>query len=384
MKNSAKLYLRISIVLFWFAQYVYIPYQTPYLTAMKLSSDFVGVVVGAYGISQMLLRLPVGVMADSANRHKVLIILGALSSGLASVFRIVLDSGVGFLVANIFSGLASAMWISFMVLFMSMFGENEQQKATAEIFVANNLGMLLGFVTSTLLYELLGMRIICALSVAGGLLSALIATKLPKGEKMGNPPPVKELLKICTEKNLVVFSLFAVVQQGVQMSTTMSFTNQVIKDMGGSSASVGISSIIYMCSAVVCSKLASGSLLVKIGPSKCIPATFLTTALYCVFVPMCTEIWQLCLLQLLPGLSSGVLLSNLTSEAMKFVPREKKSTAMGFYQAVYALGMTFFPIICGKIVNISSMRYAYFVLAAILVISSILSAFYYTCRQKRG
>lgn len=260
---------------------------------------------------------------------------------------------------------------------MSFFSEKEQQKATGEIFVANNLGMLLGFITSTLLYGAVGMRWICAFSIMAGISSALFAARLPKGEKVSNPPSIKELLKICTQKNLIVFSAFAIVQQGVQMSTTMSFTNQVIKDMGGSSAMVGISSIIYMCSAVACSKLASGKLVRKLGPAKCFSFTFLTTAIYCVLVPQCTAIYQLCLLQLLPGLASGILLSNLTSEAMKYIPADKKSTTMGFFQAVYAFGMTIFPIMCGKIVNISSMASAYYVLAGILLLSCVLSLCYY-------
>lgn len=52
-----------------------------------------------------------------------------------------------------FSVLASAMWISFMVLYMCFYPKDQQTKATSSIIVANNLGMLLGFITSTLLYK---------------------------------------------------------------------------------------------------------------------------------------------------------------------------------------------------------------------------------------
>ena len=48
------------VVLFWFAQYVYVPFQTPYLTSLQVSAAFIGVIVGAYGVTQMTLRLPVG------------------------------------------------------------------------------------------------------------------------------------------------------------------------------------------------------------------------------------------------------------------------------------------------------------------------------------
>ena len=47
------------------------------------------------------------------------------------------------------------------------------------------------------------------------------------------------------------------VQQGVQMTTTMSFTTRIIKNLGTNSMSIGLSSIIYMLSAVCFAKMAS-------------------------------------------------------------------------------------------------------------------------------
>lgn len=378
MKKSPKNILIISVVFFWFAQYVYIPFQTPYLTSIHVSSQFIGIVVGTYGISQMILRLPVGVLADSQNRHKQFIIIGCLSSGMASVFRTVLNNGTGFLIGNLFSGLASAMWISFMVLYMSFYSSSQQQKATSQIILANNLGMLLGFITSTCLYDVVGMRVICILSIIAGMISALFSLSLSKGQDIQNPPQIGYLLKVCKQKQLIIFSLLALVQQGVQMSTTMSFTNQIMKDLGGSTLIIGVSSIIYMLSAVLFARFASTDFCLKIGPQRCIPCIFITTALYCILVPQCIEIYYICILQILPGMSTGILFSYLTSEAMKFVPIEKKSTAMGFFQAVYALGMTLFPMICGQILGFYSMSYAYYFLAIICAFSSIISVFYYT------
>ena len=90
--------LLVTIVCFWFALYVYIPYQTPYLTALGVSAGTIGTVVGSYGVMQLLLRLPVGVMADYAGRHKPFVILGAALTGLACAVRFLIpepgDHGV--------------------------------------------------------------------------------------------------------------------------------------------------------------------------------------------------------------------------------------------------------------------------------------------------
>lgn len=374
--NNKKILL-LAVIFFWFAQYVYIPFQTPYLTSIQVSSSMIGTIVGAYGISQMLLRLPVGVLADKQDRHKILIMIGGISAGIASLFRIVVGGGTGFLIANLFSGLASAMWISFMVLFMRFYDENHQQEATSSIILCNNLGMLVGFITSTLFYEKLGMNIICAFSVISGLLSAIIASFLKYEKLETKQVTVRDLISVCNKKNLIVFSLLALIQQAIQMSTTMSFTSQIINSLSNSSMLVGIGSIIYMISSVIFAKVAASKFCTSKGPKVFIPLCFITTSLYCILVPNMTSVYVVLCLQILPGLSTGILFTYLTSEAMVGVEPYRKSTAMGFYQAVYALGMSIAPMICGKILAAYSMSYAYYFLAVLCIVAFIISLTFY-------
>lgn len=128
------------------------------------------------------------------------------------------------------------------------------------------------------------------------------------------------------------------------MTTTMSFTTRIIKNLGTNSMSIGLSSIIYMLSAVCFAKMASSDVCMKLGVRTCITVTFLTTALYCVLVPQCSSVYMIFVLQILPGMAIGILFSYLTSEAMKYVPQESKSTAMGFFQAGYALWLFIFSV----------------------------------------
>ena len=82
--------------------YVYIPYQTTYLKVIGTASNQIGIIVGAYGISQMLLRFPVGVLADRQNYHKVFILTGGGAAAIASVFRIFLNDSLGFFIGKHF------------------------------------------------------------------------------------------------------------------------------------------------------------------------------------------------------------------------------------------------------------------------------------------
>lgn len=371
-----KMFLSI-VTLFWFAQYVYIPYQTTYLTGLGVSGNLIGMIVGAYGISQLLLRLPVGVCADRIGRHKFFIMTGALASGTASLFRVCYCNGTGFLIGNLLSGLASAMWISYMVFYTGSYCGIQQQKATSRIVMFNNLGMLLGFAASTFCYQLIGMRRVCLLSVLAGGMAFALACFLKEPDSRRGSMPVRQLLLVCTGKRLLLFSLIAMIQQGIQLATTMSFTNRILQECGATDRIIGISSILYMISAVCFAALASSEICCRKGPRFWIPLVLIFVAVYCIVVPAVRYVPVILLFQILPGMATGILFSYVTSEAMKGVSPEQKSTAMGFFQAFYAIGMTAFPMFTGKIADEAGIGYGYLLLAGIAIMGSVLAMCYY-------
>jgi MFS family permease len=375
-KSQEILFLAL-VSLFWFAQYVYMPHQTTYLTAYGIAGNLIGVIIGAYGVSQLMFRLPLGVMADTVGKHKLFILIGALSSGIASLIRVISPGEMGFLTGNLLSGFASAMWISFMVFYSNCYSEEEQHTANSRIILYNNLGILLGFVTSALLYDKIGMRNTCVLSLTAGFLAFCLGCFIKESKSVHNSPSVRELLKVCFNKQIWVFAILALIQQGIQLSTTMSFTTQILKNLGASGTVIGAASIVYMISSVSFAGFANSNFCKRRGAKFFIPFVLIIVALYCILVPSVNSIAIIFVLQVLPGMSTGILFSFTVSEAMKGVPKEKKSSAMGFFQAFYALGMTFLPILTGTVATAFTIRAAYFVLAGIAITGCILALFYY-------
>ncbi|MDF7667882.1 MFS transporter [Orbaceae bacterium ESL0727] len=368
--------LLIIVILFWYAQYVYVPYQNPYLISIHVSVHVVGVIIGAYGISQLLLRLPMGILADLKNQHKFFILLGSALAGFASVFRVISPNGLGFLVGNIISGFASATWISFMVLFLSFYPKSRNAAATCKIIMADNLGMFLAFLTSTLLFERYGMLLLCILSIISGFIAFLLATQLKYPHRVVANFSPHLLLRVFKNHKLIFFAFLALIQQGIQMATTMSFTNQIIKQLGASSFSIGLSSIIYMLSSVLFAQLGASRWREKLSIATWIIISFLLLILYCLMVPLMQSITAIFVLQIIPGIATGILFSFLTSQAMCDVPHYMNSTAMGLFQAIYAIGMTLFPIMVGYLSHLYSLQFAYAILAATALIGLGLFLFY--------
>lgn len=370
--------LLLITTLFWFSQYIYVPFQTSYLINISVSTSFIGTIVGAYGISQVIVRLPLGIAADCIDKHKLFIFLGSLIAGVASLIRLFFPSGYGFLLANLISGCASATWISFMVFYTNFYPSNKQQFATSTIIMFNNIGILIAFVFGALFFDNLGMNTICIFSSIAGVCGAILSLFIRDNKKQSHTSiTLKGLISSCFNKRLIFFGCLALSQQGLQMSTTMSFTTKILEDLGATSVLIGYSSIIYMICSVIFSRLSSNKLCENLGPKICIPSVFFILSFYCILVPIVNNISLIFILQIIPGMATGVLFSYITSEAMKNVPLDKKSTSMGFFQAIYALGMTAFPVLTGNIAEYFSIKYSYFTLAIICYLALGASIFYY-------
>lgn len=357
--------LLVIVCLFWFGQYVYIPYQTTYLIGTGVSSAMTGMIIGAYGLVQVFFRIPAGMLADTGSGHKKIIIWGILCVSAASFFRVLLPNACGFFIANLFSGLGASAWISYMVSYMKL-EEGALQAAAGKILAANNTGVFLGFVTSSLLYDSLGMRLICLLSMAAGIIGTVLAFKIREEKPERRHFTAQEWKGIFTYRRLLFFSVLALLQQGIQMATCMSFTIQAVKELGATAGQVGVTTIIYIVMAVVFSFLSGRPFFIRLGHEHVIPAGIVCQLLYCILVPTAPNVYAIYGCQVLAAAAMGFLFTSLTSESMKGVPGEFYSTAMGIFQAVYAVGMTTFPILTGVVRGRFGLAGGYYFMAAML------------------
>lgn len=246
--------LLVIIALFWFAQYIYVPNTAPYLLSQKVTADFVGLIVGLYGGVQMTLRFPLGISADLLGRHKLIIIIGCCFSGGASIIRLLESNGMGFLVANICSGVASSLWVSFMLLYTKYIRPEHMQKQIGYLFAANNFGIMLAFIMSAVFFQYYGMDFLCLCSALSGGAAVLLALTLKENdpqyahlmpeESNHKRPALIDLLKVALKGRIWFFAFLASIQQGITMSTIMSFSNEAALRIGGTSFEMGIMTVV--------------------------------------------------------------------------------------------------------------------------------------------
>lgn len=368
--------LFIIMILYWFSLYTYIPFQVPYLYALNVTPSIVGIILGLYGASQMILRFPFGIISDYFGKYKIFIVLGSLLSAVSCIIKMVYPTANGFLVGNILTGVAASTWLMYMVLYYSYFDRSKEHMAASKCLVANVIGMFLGFLFATIFYQKFGMNLMLIAAALAAFAATILALFL-KEEKREKKNNIKDLILVIKNKRLLFFSVLSIIEQGIHMAASVSFTLNRIKELGGASYLVGIASLLNMFFAIVSAYIASTSFASKRGSKFYVPFSFVLLGLYCVAVILTKNIFVIVASQILSGLSIGMLASYLTSEALIEIDRDKKSSAMGFYQTAYSIGIFIYPIITGKIVEMYSIEIAYIFLTASAVICAFIALLYY-------
>lgn len=153
-----KLLLETVIVLFWASEYCHVPYFTPYLNSLDLDAALVVAVVACYGLTQMLVRIPLGIVTDLSGAYKTVIVLGLVFTTVSSLGLFLTKNVALIFLCRVLAGMASSTWIATTVVYMIYFSETEQVAATAQLNALNNGGKLLAFALGGVAAVLLGYR----------------------------------------------------------------------------------------------------------------------------------------------------------------------------------------------------------------------------------
>jgi MFS family permease len=355
--------------LFWFAQYVYVPFLTPYLIALSISATVVGVVVGAYGVTQLVLRIPLGIFIDIVRNHKLFILIGTFLAGVSSVGMMISPSPVVLCIANGLSGVASSTWISFTVLYPSYYDKSEGTKAIGIISLSSNCGRLAAFVIGGLLYEYVGIRGLFLASFASGLIGSVLTFFIKREGDTGRVDiTIAGAGRIMKDRDLLFSSIMAALVYLIIFGTVFSFSTSTAKDLGATGLELAFCVALFSAAGIGGAYSVGTRSARRVGEAMVLVAAFLLIGVYCLGIAFSHSVIQLFPLQVIAGFANGVLSSSLMARAVRGIGQDRKSTAMGFYQSVYCLGITLGPVLMGFFVEHTS-THASFVIMSLVALS---------------
>ena len=187
MKKWSRDELFLTVVrLFWFSQYIFVPFLTPHLAALGAAASMSGVILGAYGFSQLVLRIPVSVSEDCTGRHRLFMLGGLTALIIGSVLPMLSDAPLVYLASRTLAGVSASTWVSFTASFTN--GKPNVQERMGKLMAANNLGILISYLLGGTLYEAVGMKPLFIISAAAALIALCLLPLCQKGGSEATHP----------------------------------------------------------------------------------------------------------------------------------------------------------------------------------------------------
>jgi len=363
-----------AILLFWASLYMYVPILPTHARALGAAEDQIGLILGSYGMTQLFLRLPLGLLSDRLGRKKVFALLGTVLVGVSGLGLALAKTPMALFAFRAVSGGAATAWVTISVLYNSHFPIEHAVRTSGQLNFLGAVGQILAMSTGGYLAQRFGAA---ATFWSSLILSAPVLLAFSVGRDVRARPGLgitwRQFGKAITTPRLLLVSGLAACSQYALFGTSLGFAAVRAQDLGASDAQLGIlTTAVQVAKAIPMFALSlrgrprSGRWMTVIGLS-------LIAAPLFVF-PFLTRFHLLVACQAVTGLGVGIVFPVLMGLALQSVEPEARASAMGVFQSVYAIGMTLGPVISGGVALAWGITAVYLTTGGLLAVAVAVAA----------
>jgi MFS family permease len=347
-RARARATLLVTSSFFWFAHYTYVPILTPYAEHLGGSFGLIGFVVSAYGFSQLVLRLPLGIYSDRIGRRKPFVVVGLFAAGLAGICLALSPNPESMVGARLISGVSACAWVAFTVLYPSYLPPGRTTKAIGELSFVNGVSIMTASLLGGWLADVLGWTAPFWAASAFGFIGFLLALSIHEAPAVRTVRRMS-LLTVARYPGLLWASIASALGLYTVFATSFGFLPNYAVTIGATKTQLGLLSTVTLLFSSAAGLLVGTVTVPRLGARRAVVLSYLTTAVTIFLTPHVHTVYLLFLLQAVTGLARGTAHPVMMSLAIHGLEDRERATAMGFYQAVYAIGMMLGPIGAGFI-----------------------------------
>jgi MFS family permease len=341
----------LGIALYWAALYVYVPILSVYARSMKASLSLVGLIVASYGVVQFVLRIPLGVVSDRLGKRMPFVLAGFVTVTISGLGLALSPSPEFLLIFRGMAGLAACSWVTSSVLFASYFPPQQAVRASSLVNFFSSGGRVLSTMLGGMLAQRLGW---VSTFWAGGVLGVVGLVAMAQA-KEDMPTTVRrfawrDLARIGRVPLLALVSILAALVQYSSYTTTYGFIPVYAAGLGASKADLGWLTVAVQIPYTLMA-LAAGRVTERMGERATVVGAALLGAAATLAAPFIHGLNLLILSRVADGMGQGLIYATLMGLSIKAVPPSERASAMGIFQAVFALGMFGGPAISGVIAD---------------------------------
>ncbi len=358
--------------LWWISLYLYVPILPLYIQTTTTSLGTVGTILSAYSLPQLLFRIPIGILSDRWGRRKPLVAAGIVLTSLGALSLALANTPGLLYLARFTTGVGAAFWVVFPIYFTAYFPDEESDRGIGIINFVRSLALIVATPGGGFLAEKLGLSqpfyYAALLGIIG--LPALLLTR--ENRTASTPASWAGFRSVALQPMLVTVSVMAVLLQFTTFASVFGFTPIYATGLGATSGDLGLITMINIAAS------AFGSLWAvrvqqRIGDRATVLLNAALVGATLFATPFIASVHVLMAVQLAFGFGSGVLGTMLMALGIRGLPRRQQATAMGVFQAVYAIGMMTGPMISGFVSRGGDVAPVFFLSGAVSVVLAVMA-----------
>jgi predicted MFS family arabinose efflux permease len=381
----------VATVLYWTTMYIYVPILTPFLQDRGLPLGLIGLIVGSYGLTQLVVRFPLGVYSDRMRRRKPFLIAGMVAGLVSCGLFAIGSSWETPLAGRLVAGLCAYSWVPFTVLYASYFPPGKATHAMGTLSFLTVAGQLIGMCASGWLADaggwnaafLTGIGVAAVGTVAASFIHEPGAAIQQTAEGSTDEPLfVRAWSVIRRSPTLVEVAILALLAHCVLFITMFGFTPLQAVELGASESQLTLLVISFMVPHAFVSFATGRWIAPRLGTRRVIGFGFVLSAACTAAIPFSPSLAWLSVTQIGNGAAQALYLPLLLGLAIQDVPSKDRATAMGFYQSVYSIGMFAGPYLAGWLNDDGGLK-AGFAFGACIALAAAVAVWLRTPRLKR-
>ena len=360
-----------AYALFWMSLYVYVPVLPTYARDLGAPLGVVGLVVGVYGLAQIVLRIPLGLASDRLGRRKPF--FGLLATAGAATLALA-PAAWALALGRAIVGVGASTFVVSLIYLADLFPSGQLARAVSVLVAVSQLSQVVILIAGGLVAERWGVPTTfwaaAGLALAGMLLLAPVPERPPTGSQSAG---IGSLVRSGLRRDVVTVSAIAAVLQYGTFGLTYAFLPVYARDLGATESALGL----LTTAAVAASALAALALAFvgdRVHARGAVMVGFLMAALSAAAVPMIADLGVLTASQALGGFGRGLVFAPLATLSIRRVPPRERGAAMGVFQAVYALGMFLGPATSGALAEWLGLDRMFLVVAALSIMGALAAA----------
>ena len=368
-------YVILGSLFWWFSLYIYVPVLPIYSKDLGSSLQFIGIIVGSYALGQILFRIPIGYLSDRLKSRKLFSVLSGIVSFLGSLYLFISNSPNDILIGRTITGVAAAGWVAISVYYSSFFPRNERFKSSTIILSSNMLSVFLGTFLSGYISDLISIKTCFLLSMVAAILSSILflfSKEKPFDAK--SQFSTIQFINLLRNKLLIYLCLIGIFIQFITFSINFSYFPIYLNELSFSDSIVGNLVAFYTLASFI-GTISSPRLIKRFGLWKIFIYSAILIGLTTLITPLFENLFLLIFLRLIGGIGGGIIFSSCMSSIVRGFQENYQASAMGIFQAVYAIGMFLGPILSGVIgsnINLESV----FIFSSSVTLPIILISFF--------